>query len=89
MDAILDFLARGVEEMGRLKRKLREQIGRCYYCHQAIDLLAATEDHKTPKSRGGQDIDENVVAACWGCNTQKGAMTLDEYRDYRKKLRLD
>jgi hypothetical protein len=30
-----------------------------------------------------------VVAACWSCNTQKGAMTADEYRDYRRKLKLD
>jgi HNH endonuclease len=89
VDAISDFLRRGVEEMGRLKRKLRAQFGRCYYCHQSIDLLAATEDHKVPKSRGGQDIYENVVAACWGCNTQKGPMTAEEYRDYRRKLRLD
>jgi HNH endonuclease len=89
VDAIFDFLLRGVEEMGRLKRKLIEQFGRCYYCHQRIDLDSATEDHKTPKSRGGQDIQENIVAACWSCNTQKGAMTVDEYREYRRKLKLD
>jgi hypothetical protein len=75
--------------MGRLKRKLREQFGRCYYCHQPIDSGSATEDHKMPKSRGGQDIYENIVAACWPCNHQKGAMTAEEYREYRRKLKLD
>ena len=88
MDEIFDFLSRGVEEMCRLKRKLREQFGRCYYCHQSLDFVDATEDHKMPKSRGGEDIEANIVAACWPCNTQKGPMTAEEYREYRRKLKL-
>ena len=75
--------------MGRLKRKITEQFGRCYYCHQRIDSNSATEDHKMPKSRGGQDIYANIVAACWPCNQQKQSMTAEEYREYRRKLKLD
>jgi HNH endonuclease len=89
VDAIFDFLCGGVEEMGRLKRKMREQFGRCYYCHRKIDSASATEDHKMPKSRGGQEIAQNIVAACWPCNLQKQSMTAEEYRDYRRKLKLD
>jgi hypothetical protein len=77
------------KKMSRLSRKVREQMGRCYYCREKIDLLSATEDHRLPKSRGGSDVWQNVVAACWTCNTQKGPMTAEEYRDYRRKLRLD
>jgi hypothetical protein len=87
--ARFDFLCGGVEEMGRLKRKLKEQFGRCYYCRRSIELGAATEDHKMPKSRGGEDIAENIVAACFDCNSQKNSMTAEEYRDYRRKLKLD
>jgi hypothetical protein len=89
VEVIFDFLSRGVEEMGRLKRKLREQFGRCYYCRRSIELGVATEDHKMPKSRGGEDIAENIVAACFDCNSQKNSMTAEEYRDYRRKLKLD
>jgi len=89
VDAICDFLLWGVQKMSRLSRKVREQMGRCYYCREKIDSMNATEDHKLPKSRGGSNVWQNVVAACWTCNTQKGAMTAEEFRDYRRKLKLD
>lgn len=45
---------------------LRDQ-GRCQYCGARADSV----DHVIPKSRGGQHIWENVVAACRPCNTRK------------------
>ncbi len=47
----------------------------CQYCggHQELTL-----DHVHPKSRGGQDTWENLVAACTRCNNRKGDRTPDE-----------
>ena len=42
----------------------------CQYCgHEASGL---TVDHVIPRSRGGQSVWENIVAACAPCNRKKG-----------------
>ena len=42
----------------------------CQYCgHEASGL---TVDHVIPRSRGGQSVWENIVAACAPCNRRKG-----------------
>lgn len=43
----------------------------------------ATLDHVLPVSRGGRNQRGNLVAACFGCNQAKGAMTGDEFRATR------
>ena len=45
---------------------------RCQYCgeHEGLTL-----DHVVPKSRGGPDTWENLVAACVPCNNRKGGRT--------------
>ena len=48
---------------------------RCQYCGAAEGL---TLDHVVPKSRGGPDTWENLVAACVPCNNRKGGRTPDE-----------
>jgi hypothetical protein len=53
---------------------------RCGYCLRTRRELAAlglalTRDHVVPRSRGGADAWENVVAACQACNCRKGAFT--------------
>ena len=40
---------------------------RCQYCGGAAENI----DHVLPRSRGGQHVWENVVAACRPCNTRK------------------
>ncbi|MDP8988260.1 MAG: HNH endonuclease [Actinomycetota bacterium] len=40
---------------------------RCQYCGASADSI----DHVVPRSRGGQHVWENVVAACRPCNAQK------------------
>lgn len=40
---------------------------RCQYCGDRAENI----DHVTPRSRGGQHVWENVVAACRPCNTRK------------------
>ena len=40
---------------------------RCQYCGAAAENI----DHVIPRSRGGQHVWENVVAACRPCNSRK------------------
>jgi len=47
----------------------------CQYC-SARDHL--TVDHVVPKSRGGQHVWANLVAACTRCNNKKGDRTPEE-----------
>ena len=39
----------------------------CQYCGRPAENV----DHVFPKSRGGEHSWENVVAACWRCNSRK------------------
>ncbi|BCW81592.1 MULTISPECIES: HNH endonuclease [Micrococcaceae] len=50
---------------------LRRDGHKCAYCGKA----AHTIDHVHPKSRGGADSWENLVAACLRCNNVKGDHT--------------
>lgn len=53
---------------------LRRDHGRCAYCEKT----AETVDHVVPKSRGGLNRWENVVAACYRCNHRKADRLLSE-----------
>lgn len=48
----------------------------CQYCDYKGDNL--TLDHVIPRSRGGKDTWENLVAACVRCNVNKGNRTPKE-----------
>ncbi|MEB3203974.1 MAG: HNH endonuclease [Candidatus Sericytochromatia bacterium] len=50
----------------------------CQYCGRKGGDL--TVDHVMPKSRGGEDSWENLVAACLRCNNRKGDRTPEEAR---------
>ena len=66
------------------RAKMRAQQGRCYYCdlsmweddgtevdcqrRQYPKRLRCTAEHLLPRSAGGQDTAENIVAACLFCN---------------------
>jgi len=47
---------------------------RCQYCAGPAESI----DHVVPRSRGGEHIWENVVAACRPCNTRKRDRLLSE-----------
>ncbi|PZE27157.1 MULTISPECIES: HNH endonuclease [unclassified Curtobacterium] len=53
---------------------LRRDGNRCAYCNRH----ATTIDHVHPKSRGGADSWENLVACCLACNNVKGDRTPHE-----------
>ena len=50
---------------------LRRDAQRCGYCGAS----ATTIDHVQPRSRGGKDTWENLVACCLRCNNVKGDRT--------------
>ncbi len=58
------------------KNILRRDGYRCQYCGTHSTNL--TVDHIIPKSRGGSDTWENLVAACISCNNKKGNRTPEE-----------
>lgn len=53
---------------------LRRDAHRCAYCQRSANTI----DHVQPKSRGGADTWENLVACCLRCNNKKGDKTLAE-----------
>lgn len=50
----------------------------CQYC--GTDKPGLTVDHVIPRSRGGESVWENIVAACAACNRRKGARMPHEVR---------
>jgi 5-methylcytosine-specific restriction endonuclease McrA len=49
----------------------------CAYCGSWATHL----DHVEPLSRGGADVESNMVPACAPCNLSKGAKTLAEWTE--------
>lgn len=55
--------------------------GRCAYC--GIELKSRAElDHIVAWDRGGTDTEDNLVAACHGCNYAKQTYSIREFRAY-------
>lgn len=53
---------------------LRRDNFRCAYCSKSANTI----DHVQPKSKGGRDSWENLVACCLKCNNAKGDKSLEE-----------
>ncbi|MGH8052543.1 MAG: HNH endonuclease [Stenotrophomonas sp.] len=47
----------------------------CLYCGHQFSRPHLTRDHVMPISKGGQDTWENVVSACFHCNSRKSNRT--------------
>jgi 5-methylcytosine-specific restriction endonuclease McrA len=58
------------------KNILRRDLYKCQYCNRSDVPL--TIDHVVPKSKGGDDTWENLVAACIHCNNKKGDRTPED-----------
>lgn len=56
----------------------------CQYCGYTGDKL--TIDHLLPKSRGGEDTYQNLIAACLDCNNCKDNRTPEEWAAALKKI---
>lgn len=59
------------------KNILRRDGHRCQYCSVSQNL---TVDHVIPRSKGGEDTWENLVAACVKCNNKKGDRSPEQAR---------
>ncbi|HUU81941.1 MAG TPA: HNH endonuclease [Phycisphaerae bacterium] len=51
---------------------------RCQYCGHRFSTSELSLDHILPRSRGGPNTWDNVVACCVTCNVRKGGRTPDE-----------
>ena len=75
-----------------LAQKVREQNGRCALGGEEFtDYSQVAPDHISPKGNGGfkaDDHPDNIQAACWGHNGEKGSMSMDQWRAYRKEKGL-
>ena len=58
--------------------------GRCWYCGMTPDPGDITVDHAKPRSRGGQNFEDNLLPACMNCNNEKGPLTVSEFRKWVK-----
>jgi 5-methylcytosine-specific restriction endonuclease McrA len=47
----------------------------CQYCEKKLNAMDLTVDHVVPRVRGGKTKWENIVCACYTCNTIKGHRT--------------
>mgnify|MGYP001352833172 CR=1 FL=1 len=47
---------------------------------EPLDMDRPTIDHVVPIHYGGTHTKDNVKACCFGCNTNKGVMSVDEFR---------
>jgi 5-methylcytosine-specific restriction endonuclease McrA len=67
-------------ERVRLTRRnlFARERNQCMYCGTHVSASELTIDHVIPRSRGGEDSWENLVAACRACNARKGGRTPDE-----------
>lgn len=68
---------------------IRRDGSTCFYCRTSLTHDFHI-DHKTPVVKGGarHDID-NLALSCVQCNQEKHNKNIDEYRDWRRKNRLD
>lgn len=80
------ILACGGEQLARQRTKppltnralFERDNQQCMYCGHQFGYHQLTRDHIMPRSRGGRDSWENVVAACRRCNQFKGSRRADE-----------
>lgn len=70
-------IPRQTRAISRKNILLRDQYT-CQYCNQRFGAGDLTLDHVIPRSRGGANTWENLVACCLRCNNLKGDRLPDE-----------
>jgi len=51
---------------------------RCCYCGEKLPLSQLNYDHVLPRSQGGKTVWENIVMACYPCNSRKDNRTPEQ-----------
>lgn len=59
---------------------LKKDDFRCHYCKHPLTNRTMHIDHVLPRSKGGTDEPDNLVACCPACNSQKGSKTIEEWK---------
>lgn len=60
--------------------KVIEQCNKCFWCHTPFTVSnPATVDHIIPHHKGGKLQLDNIVAACFTCNNERGELSFEEY----------
>ncbi len=54
--------------------------GFCAYCGTKVGIDDFVIDHLHPKALGGRNNIENLMPACWSCNSSKGSKTIEQFR---------
>ena len=67
-------------------RKLYDEHGFfvCPYCLKQLPLSSASIEHEPPKSRQKELGGSTTLLACKKCNSQKGALTAEEYAEWKR-----
>lgn len=61
-------------------KALMKQRNRCVYCKEPLNAVTVTADHIHPRSRGGNDHEDNILAACSLCNIAKGSKRITAFK---------
>ena len=61
----------------------------CFYCGSAIRGKDKTRDHFTPVSRGGKEMQQNIVPCCYSCNQWKADKTPEQWLNELSSLSSD
>lgn len=64
---------------------LRKEHSRCHYCRAKLTINTVTRDHVEPRSLGGSNKRQNIVAACERCNRAKGSIP---YKRFMQLIRF-
>jgi hypothetical protein len=54
----------------------------CAYCGKRLAESEVVWDHLIPRCKRGGNGPENLLPACWFCNSSKGSKTLEEFRKH-------
>jgi hypothetical protein len=52
---------------------------KCRYCEKQLTRFTATLDHVKPVAEGGDNSFDNLLTACWDCNSTKNRKPLGDF----------
>lgn len=74
---VMAHVPRRVQQLSR-KNILARDHNMCQYCDTKFHPSELTLDHIIPRSKGGRDTWDNLVACCEPCNKRKADMSVEE-----------